>query len=220
MKNSDGKFLKFAVSAAIAGGIILLANYFNLQQLFRDILNWISNLGILGMLIFIALYIAACVLFLPGVILTLGAGVIFGVVKGSILVSIGSTIGATCAIFKPEVKALFGVVVPLLHALDVTLRWTFPCLLTFGDSPGGAFPGAFFASLAEFRHSETDGLVQDQWHVGYHLGEPVIRAVFGRDQQAMATKFAQPGLNAHGHAEAGVVFGRNGPVAQSADEFG
>jgi uncharacterized membrane protein YdjX (TVP38/TMEM64 family) len=77
--------------------MILLVNYFNLQQLFRDILNWISNLGTLGMLIFIALYIAACVLFLPGVILTLGAGVIFGVVKGSILVSIGSTIGAACA---------------------------------------------------------------------------------------------------------------------------
>ena len=38
----------------------------------------------------------AC-LFLPGSILTLGAGVVFGVVKGSIIVSFASTLGATVA---------------------------------------------------------------------------------------------------------------------------
>ena len=36
-------------------------------------------------------------LFLPGSILTLGAGALFGVVKGSILVSISATLGATAA---------------------------------------------------------------------------------------------------------------------------
>lgn len=44
-----------------------------------------------------ALYVLATVLFLPGWILTLGAGAVFGVIKGSILVSIGATLGATAA---------------------------------------------------------------------------------------------------------------------------
>jgi uncharacterized membrane protein YdjX (TVP38/TMEM64 family) len=37
------------------------------------------------------------VLFLPGWILTLGAGVVYGLTKGSILVSISATLGATAA---------------------------------------------------------------------------------------------------------------------------
>jgi uncharacterized membrane protein YdjX (TVP38/TMEM64 family) len=37
------------------------------------------------------------VLFLPGSVLTLGAGAVFGVVWGSVYVSVASTLGATCA---------------------------------------------------------------------------------------------------------------------------
>ena len=60
-------------------------------------LEWVSGLGMWGPVIFIIIYIAACVLFIPGTILTLGAGVIFGVVKGSVIVSISATLGATAA---------------------------------------------------------------------------------------------------------------------------
>ncbi|HKZ47066.1 MAG TPA: TVP38/TMEM64 family protein, partial [Thermodesulfobacteriota bacterium] len=55
------------------------------------------NLGWLGVGAYIFIYIAACVFLIPGSVLTLGAGVIFGVVKGSIIVSIASTLGATIA---------------------------------------------------------------------------------------------------------------------------
>jgi uncharacterized membrane protein YdjX (TVP38/TMEM64 family) len=44
-----------------------------------------------------AIYILACVLFLPGSVLTLGAGVLFGLFAGSVIVSIASTLGATAA---------------------------------------------------------------------------------------------------------------------------
>jgi uncharacterized membrane protein YdjX (TVP38/TMEM64 family) len=47
--------------------------------------------------VFVIFYVAACVLFIPGSLLTLGAGVLFGVAEGSVLVSIASTAGATCA---------------------------------------------------------------------------------------------------------------------------
>jgi len=61
-------------------------------------LEWTKGLGIWGPVFVIAFYIVACVLLLPGSILTLGGGFIFKVVKGSITVSIGSTLGA-CAAF-------------------------------------------------------------------------------------------------------------------------
>jgi uncharacterized membrane protein YdjX (TVP38/TMEM64 family) len=60
-------------------------------------LNTITGLGPAAPIAFVAIYILACVLFIPGSILTIGAGVIFGVVWGSIYVSIASTAGATAA---------------------------------------------------------------------------------------------------------------------------
>jgi hypothetical protein len=45
----------------------------------------------------VLIYIAATVLLIPGSALGLGAGAVFGVVRGSLLVSVGSTLGATCA---------------------------------------------------------------------------------------------------------------------------
>src|SRR5260370_18533376 len=62
-------------------------------------LDWIRGLGALAPLAFIAIYIAACVAFLPGSILTIGGGGIFGVVRGSISVSIAAPFGATAAFF-------------------------------------------------------------------------------------------------------------------------
>lgn len=89
--------VKALLAAAAIGVIVAAANYFNLQQSLREALSWISGLGPLGMLFFIGLYIMACVFMLPGSVLTLGAGVIFGVLHGSITVLIGATLGATCA---------------------------------------------------------------------------------------------------------------------------
>ena len=70
---------------------------FNPQEILRNALQWIDSLGPIGAIAFIAIYIIAAVAFLPGSILTLGAGVVFGVVLGSIYVFIGATIGATAA---------------------------------------------------------------------------------------------------------------------------
>ncbi|MCT7978317.1 TVP38/TMEM64 family protein [Laspinema sp. C3] len=70
---------------------------FNLQELFLNTLAWIEGLGVVGGIAFIGIYIAATVAFLPGSILTLGAGVVFGVVLGSVYVLIGATLGAITA---------------------------------------------------------------------------------------------------------------------------
>jgi uncharacterized membrane protein YdjX (TVP38/TMEM64 family) len=89
--------LKGAALAVILVGLLWAAKQFNLQQVFRDALAWIEGAGPIGPLVFFFLYIAACLFMLPGSILTLGAGAVFGVVNGSLLVSISSTVGATAA---------------------------------------------------------------------------------------------------------------------------
>jgi uncharacterized membrane protein YdjX (TVP38/TMEM64 family) len=70
---------------------------FNPQEILRNALQWVDNLGAIGAIAFMLIYIIATIAFFPGSILTLGAGVVFGVVLGSIYVLIGATIGATCA---------------------------------------------------------------------------------------------------------------------------
>ena len=53
----------------------------------------IDGLGVWGPVVYILAYIAGCLFFLPGLVLTLVAGV-FGSLWGTVYVSIGSTIGA------------------------------------------------------------------------------------------------------------------------------
>lgn len=89
--------LRAGILILAAAGLFWVARYFNVQELIRDLLEWIAGQGAWGALLFVATYILATVLFLPGFLLTLGAGFLFGVLKGSVLVSLGSTAGASLA---------------------------------------------------------------------------------------------------------------------------
>jgi uncharacterized membrane protein YdjX (TVP38/TMEM64 family) len=89
--------LKLILAVTVIVILLAVAKHFHIQDILRKALDWIAGLGPAAPLLFIAIYILACVLFIPGSILTLGAGVIFGVVKGSVIVSISATLGATCA---------------------------------------------------------------------------------------------------------------------------
>jgi len=68
-----------------------------MTELLKTGLDWVEQLGPAGPIIFILMYIVACVFFIPGSALTLGAGAIFGVIRGAVFVSVGSTLGATAA---------------------------------------------------------------------------------------------------------------------------
>lgn len=85
--------IAFAVLAAALAALRLLP----VQEWLRGVLDWAGQLGPWGPVLFVAVYVIATVLFLPGSVLTLGAGAVFGVVWGSIYVSVASTLGATCA---------------------------------------------------------------------------------------------------------------------------
>ncbi len=89
-------FLAAATAPALAQESIQ-ASGFAPQLWLASTLQWIQELGAVGAIAFIVLYIIAAIAFLPGSVLTLGAGVVFGVVAGSIYVFIGATLGATVA---------------------------------------------------------------------------------------------------------------------------
>lgn len=93
----SGSRWKWLLYLGVAVALIAAARYFQLQELLSQALDWVGGLGRWGAVLFIAIYIVATVLFIPGSVLTLGAGAVFGVVWGSVYVSIGSTLGATAA---------------------------------------------------------------------------------------------------------------------------
>lgn len=88
---------KIAAGLLAGGAVLLVVWQLNAQDLLQSVLAWIRGQGALGPAIFLGVYVLATVLFLPGSLLTLGAGVLFGVVEGSIVVSVSSTLGATAA---------------------------------------------------------------------------------------------------------------------------
>ena len=88
---------KWLVYLLIAAAVLAAAKYFHVQDLLKQALDGVANLGPWGPVIFIGLYVVATVFFIPGSALTLGAGALFGVMWGSVYVSIGSTLGATGA---------------------------------------------------------------------------------------------------------------------------
>lgn len=69
----------------------------NPAELLHSLLLQVENFGFLSGIIFILIYITATVLLVPGSILTLGSGLIFGVFWGSIYVLIGAILGETFA---------------------------------------------------------------------------------------------------------------------------
>ncbi len=58
---------------------------------------WVEGLGALGPLVFATVYTAATVLFVPGALLTLAAGALFGLVTGTLVVWISAMLGSGAA---------------------------------------------------------------------------------------------------------------------------
>jgi uncharacterized membrane protein YdjX (TVP38/TMEM64 family) len=88
---------KWIAAGLAVVAVVVGARYFPLQETLRQALATIEQWGAWGAVLFVALYVVATVLLIPGSVLTLGAGAAFGVVWGSLLVSLSSTLGATCA---------------------------------------------------------------------------------------------------------------------------
>jgi uncharacterized membrane protein YdjX (TVP38/TMEM64 family) len=88
---------RIALWALVVVAVVVLGRYADAPALLRRALDGIAALGPWGAALFVVLYVAATVLFLPGWILTLGAGAVFGLGRGVVIVSLSATLGATAA---------------------------------------------------------------------------------------------------------------------------
>ncbi|OIP42700.1 MAG: hypothetical protein AUK47_03765 [Deltaproteobacteria bacterium CG2_30_63_29] len=80
------------LAAAITAFALLPVNHWT-----AAFLEWTESLGAWGLVLVAVVYVPACLFAFPGSVLTLGTGFAFGVVPGTIAVSIGSTAGAAAA---------------------------------------------------------------------------------------------------------------------------
>lgn len=97
LKNPKLKHPKLWFAIVLAPLLIWAFTQFPIADTLPTLLNQIKALGIWSPLAFIALYIIATVLLIPGSLLTLGGGLLFGLVWGSIYVFLGATLGSIAA---------------------------------------------------------------------------------------------------------------------------
>ena len=95
-EKSKGPVLKL-VGLAVVVGLLVAAKFLPVDEWLKSFNDWVSGMGTAGIFIFIGVYAVTTVLLLPGLILTVGAGFTFGLWKGFLAVSAGSTLGAALA---------------------------------------------------------------------------------------------------------------------------
>ena len=89
--------IRLIVLIGIVIALFLTMKVLPVQQWLRNFNDWVGRMGVVGIFIFIIVYAVATVLLAPGSVLTIGAGFTFGLWKGFLAVSGGSTLGAALA---------------------------------------------------------------------------------------------------------------------------
>jgi uncharacterized membrane protein YdjX (TVP38/TMEM64 family) len=93
MKRHAKPLLLVALLCALGAGIFLLP----IREWLVLGVEWINTHRNIAWAVYVAAYVLACVLLVPGLILTLAAGFLFGLPLGIALASTGSVLGATAA---------------------------------------------------------------------------------------------------------------------------
>lgn len=85
---------------ALLVALILISvaiSFLPVGQWVKSFTDWVRHLGVAGAFIFIGVYALASVLFLPGAIFTIAAGLVYGIVGGTAVALVGATLGAGLA---------------------------------------------------------------------------------------------------------------------------
>lgn len=90
-------WIRLIAAAILVAVIAVVLTVIPVKPALVAVLEWVQGLGPLGPVMIALLYIPACLFFVPGSLLTLGAGFAFGVVWGTVAVSLGSVAGAVAA---------------------------------------------------------------------------------------------------------------------------
>jgi uncharacterized membrane protein YdjX (TVP38/TMEM64 family) len=91
------KYWKWLAVAALLIAVSAAWSTLPLGEWIKSFTVWVEKLGPLGVVVFVAIYAVATVLFVPGSLLTIAAGLVFGLLIGTLAASAGSIIGASGA---------------------------------------------------------------------------------------------------------------------------
>jgi uncharacterized membrane protein YdjX (TVP38/TMEM64 family) len=91
-KSTVGRLVALIIIVIV---LFLAMKFLPVQEWLGSFNDWVGQMGVAGIFIFIGVYAVATVLLAPGVILTIGAGFAFGLWKGFLAVSAGATLGAS-----------------------------------------------------------------------------------------------------------------------------
>ncbi|MBE9206475.1 TVP38/TMEM64 family protein [Nostoc sp. LEGE 06077] len=89
--------LKFLLLSVFVAELIVASRFFNFQSILHTLISQVQSLGVWGVVAYIFIYNLATLLLVPGSVLTLKAGCLFGLFWGSVYVLIAAIIGATFA---------------------------------------------------------------------------------------------------------------------------
>ena len=89
--------LKLLIISFLIITLIFLSQYVNIPVILQNAILWVENLGVFGPIAYIIIYNLATILFIPGSLLTLKGGCLFGLFWGSVYVLIAAIIGAILA---------------------------------------------------------------------------------------------------------------------------
>ena len=150
------------VLGALLAAVVLTAAWaIDARALLLAALDRIETLGPWGPVLFVVLYVVATVLFLPGSILTLGAGAVFGLPTGVITVSVAATLGAAAAFLVGRYLAREAVAhkleaYPRFRAVDAAVAregWKIVGLMRLSPVfPFNVLNYAFGLTRVTFRH--------------------------------------------------------------------
>ena len=91
--------LRVVLGVAVLAALVLAWRFLPLAQWLVSFQQFVRGLGPAGYVVYALAYVVSCVLVIPALALTLGAGAIFGFAKGTIVVTVGATMGACAAFF-------------------------------------------------------------------------------------------------------------------------
>lgn len=91
------RWWKLIAVMVVAAVVVVAAKYFGIREGLQRVLAWIEALGAWAPVAYILFYAVACVFWIPGSLLTLGGGFLFGIGGGLVYVTLGATLGATLA---------------------------------------------------------------------------------------------------------------------------
>lgn len=96
MRGPAGRWFQRALVGVVVLGAILALGRFGGQHV-QGFLEWVQGMGAIAPVIFMVGYALASVAFIPGSVLSLAGGALFGVGWGLLYVMVGATVGSAAA---------------------------------------------------------------------------------------------------------------------------